>query len=80
MSRAHNFSAGPAVLPLSVIEQLAAALPDFHDSGLGLMELSHRSPTLTLCIGLLRHVSVESWEFLMTTRSSFSRGEPVFNS
>ena len=45
MSRAHNFSAGPAVLPLSVIEQLAAALPDFHDSGLGLMELSHRSPT-----------------------------------
>ena len=29
MSRAHNFSAGPAVLPLSVIEQLAAALPEF---------------------------------------------------
>jgi len=45
MTRAHNFSAGPAVLPLSVIEQLAAALPDFQGSGLGLMELSHRSPT-----------------------------------
>ena len=25
--RAHNFSAGPAVLPLSVIEQLQSALP-----------------------------------------------------
>ena len=43
MSRAHNFSAGPAVLPLSVIEQLALALPEFGDTGLGLMELSHRS-------------------------------------
>ena len=45
MSRVHNFSAGPAVLPLSVIEQLAEALPDFQGTGLGLMELSHRSPT-----------------------------------
>ena len=44
MSRAHNFSAGPAVLPLSVIEQLAAALPEFQGTGQGLMELSHRSP------------------------------------
>ena len=43
MSRAHNFSAGPAVLPLSVVEQLQAALPNFQGTGLGLMELSHRS-------------------------------------
>jgi len=43
MSRCHNFSAGPAVLPLSVIEQLQQALPDFQGTGLGLMELSHRS-------------------------------------
>jgi phosphoserine aminotransferase len=43
MSRAHNFSAGPAVLPLSVIEQLQAALPEFEGTGQGLMELSHRS-------------------------------------
>jgi len=45
MNRAHNFSAGPAVLPLSVVEQLSAALPNFQSTGLGLMELSHRSPT-----------------------------------
>ncbi|MBC8455092.1 MAG: 3-phosphoserine/phosphohydroxythreonine transaminase, partial [Deltaproteobacteria bacterium] len=44
MTRAHNFSAGPAVLPLSVIEQLACALPNFQGTGLGLMEMSHRSP------------------------------------
>ena len=39
MSRAHNFSAGPVVLPLSVIEQLAAALPEFQGTGQGLMEV-----------------------------------------
>jgi len=43
MSRVHNFSAGPAVLPLSVVEQIQAALPDFQGCGLGLMEISHRS-------------------------------------
>ena len=43
MSRAHNFSAGPAVLPLAVVEELQAALPEFGDTRQGLMELSHRS-------------------------------------
>lgn len=45
MTRKHNFSAGPAVLPLSVIEELRAQLPDLHGSGIGLMEISHRSKT-----------------------------------
>ena len=45
MNRAHNFSAGPAVLPSSVIEQLRDALPNFKGTGLGLMEMSHRSST-----------------------------------
>jgi len=45
MNRTHNFSAGPAVLPLSVIEQLRDALPNFQGTGLGLMEMSHRSST-----------------------------------
>ena len=44
MSRAHNFSAGPAVLPLSVVNALSEALPEFQDTRQGLMELSHRSP------------------------------------
>ena len=42
-TRAHNFSAGPAVLPLEVIEELQQALPNYNDIGLGLMEMSHRS-------------------------------------
>ncbi len=43
MSRQHNFSAGPAVLPASVIAELQDALPEFRGTGQGLMELSHRS-------------------------------------
>ena len=42
-SRIHNFGAGPAVLPLSVVEECRAALPNLNDSGFGLLEISHRS-------------------------------------
>lgn len=43
MARTHNFSAGPALLPLSVVETIASTLPEFKGTGLGLMEISHRS-------------------------------------
>ncbi len=45
MSRIHNFSAGPAVLPLPVLEALRETLPDLEGTGIGLMEISHRSKT-----------------------------------
>ena len=45
MPRMHNFSAGPAVLPVSVVEELRDNLLDLHGSGIGLMEISHRSKT-----------------------------------
>jgi phosphoserine aminotransferase len=45
MARLHNFSAGPAVLPVSVVEELRENLLDLHGSGIGLMEISHRSKT-----------------------------------
>ena len=38
----HNFSAGPCVLPKSVMEQAAKAVIDY-DNGLSLIEISHRS-------------------------------------
>ena len=44
MPRSHNFSAGPAALPLSVIEELQASLPEFRSCQAGIMEISHRSP------------------------------------
>ncbi|KAJ9650461.1 Phosphoserine transaminase [Neophaeococcomyces mojaviensis] len=39
------FGAGPAPLPTPVIEQSAKALVNYEDTGLGLSEISHRSPT-----------------------------------
>jgi phosphoserine aminotransferase len=46
-SREENayFGAGPAPLPTSVIEAGAKAFVNFNDTGLGLAEISHRSPT-----------------------------------
>src|SRR5580698_3619496 len=41
--RAFNFSPGPAVLPLEVLEQAQAELLDWHESGMSVMEISHRS-------------------------------------
>lgn len=41
------FGAGPAPLPTSVLEAGAQALINYEDSGLGLVEISHRSPTAT---------------------------------
>ncbi|OGS91164.1 MAG: phosphoserine transaminase [Gallionellales bacterium GWA2_60_18] len=38
----YNFSAGPAVLPRDVLLQAQAELPDWHGSGMSVMEMSHR--------------------------------------
>ena len=38
----YNFSAGPAVLPKEVLLQAQAELPDWHGSGMSVMEMSHR--------------------------------------
>ena len=41
--RIHNFGAGPAVLPLEVVQEFAETLPNLDGSGFGLLEVSHRS-------------------------------------
>ncbi len=43
MERVFNFSAGPAALPLAVLEQAREDLPDWRGSGMSVMEISHRS-------------------------------------
>ena len=42
--RIHNFSAGPAALPLPVLESVQRNLVDYERSGMSLMEQSHRGP------------------------------------
>jgi phosphoserine aminotransferase len=41
--RIHNFNAGPAALPLSVLEEIQKEFLDFKGSGMSITEVSHRS-------------------------------------
>jgi len=43
MSRAFNFSAGPATIPEEVLRQAAAEMLDWNGTGMSVMEMSHRS-------------------------------------
>lgn len=43
MSRKYNFCAGPAALPLAVLERAQSELLDWHGKGASVMEMSHRS-------------------------------------
>ncbi len=60
MARVYNFSAGPSVLPESVLKQAADEMLDYQGSGQSVMEMSHRSKTydaiIKECEALLREV------------------------
>lgn len=43
MKRAYNFNAGPSALPMEVLEKAQSELLDFENTGMSVMELSHRS-------------------------------------
>jgi phosphoserine aminotransferase len=42
VNKPHNFSAGPGILPQEVLEQAAAAVLNYNNSGLSILEVSHR--------------------------------------
>ena len=60
MARVYNFSAGPSVLPESVLRRAAEEMMDYQGSGQSVMEMSHRSKTydaiIKECEALLREV------------------------
>ncbi len=43
MNRIYNFSAGPSMMPLPVLERAASEMTDYNGSGMSVMEMSHRS-------------------------------------
>ena len=43
MSRIYNFSAGPAMLPVEVLQEAAEEMLDYRGCGMSVMEMSHRS-------------------------------------
>ena len=44
MKKVHNFNAGPCVLPKQAVESAIEAIRDFDGTGIGLLEISHRTP------------------------------------
>ncbi len=55
----HNFSAGPSILKPSVIEKAAGAIVNFNNSGLSLLEISHRSKDFVAVMENARALSLE---------------------
>src|SRR5258707_11350328 len=47
--RVFNFSPGPAVLPLEVLEQVRDELTDWQGRGMSVMEVGHRSKAFAAC-------------------------------
>jgi phosphoserine aminotransferase len=45
MARIYNFNAGPAALPLPVLQRAQAELVEYNQSGMSIMEMSHRAKT-----------------------------------
>ena len=61
MARAFNFSAGPAVMPESVLQQAAAEMLDWQGSGMSVMEMSHRGKEF---IGIYEQTETDLRELL----------------
>ncbi len=55
----HNYSAGPCILPQEVFEKSAQAILNFNDSGLSLLEISHRSDDFVAVIEEARDLVLE---------------------
>ena len=44
MAQVHNFNAGPCVLPRQAVESAIEAIRNFDNTGVGILEISHRTP------------------------------------
>ncbi|UQD56443.1 3-phosphoserine/phosphohydroxythreonine transaminase [Flavobacterium sp. K5-23] len=55
----HNYSAGPCILPQEVFEKSAQAILNFNDSGLSLLEISHRSKDFVAVMEEARSLVIE---------------------
>lgn len=62
MSKVHNFSAGPGILPAEVLKQAADACINFDNLNLSLLEISHRSKNFEKVIDEARSLVKELFE------------------
>ncbi len=62
MSKIHNFSAGPGILPLDVLKQASEACLNFDNMNLSLLEISHRSKNYVAVMDEARALIKELFE------------------
>ena len=55
----HNFSAGPSILPPEVLQKASEAVLNFNNSGLSLIEISHRDPSFVEIMNSARDLALE---------------------
>ena len=55
----HNYSAGPSILPQEVFEKSAQAILNFNNSGLSILEISHRSKDFVAVMDEARALAIE---------------------
>jgi phosphoserine aminotransferase len=55
----HNFSAGPCILPQEVLKKASEAVINFNNSGLSLIEISHRSKDFVAVMDKARDLALE---------------------
>ncbi len=55
----HNFSAGPCILPQEVFQEASQAILNFNNSGLSILEISHRSKDFVAVMEEARSLSLE---------------------
>lgn len=55
----HNFSAGPCILPQEVFREASQAVLDFNNSGLSILEISHRSKDFVAVMEDARNLALE---------------------
>ena len=55
----HNYSAGPCILPQEVFEKSAQAILNFNNSGLSILEISHRSKDFVAVMDEARDLALE---------------------
>ena len=74
MNRVFNFSAGPSMLPVPVLEKAASELLCYGESGMSVMEMSHRSPDYEAIINdaerMLRNARLDARQELLLAKQN----------
>ena len=77
MNRVYNFAPGPSTMPQEVLEQAAREMLSYGDTGMNVMEMSHRSKQYQ---AIFDETEATLRELIRTTRCCFCRAEPPASS